>query len=1359
MVYDIGYLCTGASILHRPIASNPTDQAMDSSDLHTRMVSEPSHSPGPTTPSHPVDVHVSVPLPTQILPLPASYHCPDPTPIQDPMDPTYDPPTQRPPPPILPYSPAPQIHPVDQYAKYLRAYYQRRKLPTDSKWPPTAAMKYIHLAVVKKKEVSKQQADEFTKATLHGNIEDIFREKESLDFSGIGKKKDGSPAQLIIVEGGPGIGKTTFAWKVCRKWSKGKILQQYRLVVLLRLRDKCVREARNVHDLFYHSNPKLREAVAAEMEAINGESVLLLYEGYDELPGKLQTQKSIFLEILYQQCLPEATVLITSRPSATQFLCHKFKKNIDQHIEILGFTKADVHSYIQSVIEDQQLQKEFTQYLKCYPHIRGLMYVPLNAVIVTEIYKMTKLDKSEDFVPTTLTELYTSLTRGMLLRYLTSHDEYGQQEWKLTSFSDLPEELHEQFHTICGIAFQGILKDEFIFDDLARDFNTLDLMQSAAELYVDQGAVVSHNFFHLTLQEFLAAVHVSQQPNKERLQYFIQSTPTWIELLEQEQPIELEQGYWSESQEESESSGSSPPLSISPTDIMQDYSQSIQRMEPDSTLREQPLEQEQESSEESEYFGSSPPLREQPLEQEQESSEESESSGSSPPLSTSPTDIMQDYSQSIQRMEHLTTTLSDFLTPPTTEHLTPLQQSPGIQKPVVSPTPPGQLPSPGILPPPFERPLTPDLEFITKPSTSMSEGLAIPPSQSSLPPKQLSQLQQVLETPRIQGLLPEPQSQPTMEHSIGTSLPTPRLLPDLQLAERKPLPREGTPQVPQTTPSLTTQDQGRLELLQAPHPTSKSTHPQLYINTRLQSSTQSWTQTHQLQGLIPEAESTTQPPAITPEPPTTVASCVPQSESMETSTLPRPRLIPELQLSERTPLALQGTPQVPQTTPSLTTQDQGRLELLQAPMTPLLEPSEPQQRLSQREIPPITNPRPVIPHTLPVSPLAGSLPYEVLTSSHFQNVLKFTAGLTKLNGIPTDRIKSILLQDEGDRQVIPLYSLHWLFEAQCISTYSEMIAETTTLSFNHRDSSMTPFDWFVLGYALSHINSRWYINIRYSHIGDEGLEMMVAGMNYKETTLPPSLKSISLDLAVCDISSVGLSHLKEMPEQVATRITELYLHGNTDISEGVAGLLSNLTSLKTLNLAFTSISTQEVELLAELLSHSQSHKLEYLDLGDSLESPESTSLILTALSNNTTLREIDLRDAHVSENNLSLLTSALTTNTTLRKLDLSHCKINDNMVSEITSALCDNSTLQTLDLERNAFGPSGATALAELLRRNNTLQEMDVRGNAIGEEGTLKLVSSLKHNETLKKLVIGSKYEHSLPRALRLKTMNRIFFF
>ena len=389
-------------------------------------------------------------------------------------------------------------------------------MPTHRKWPPTATKKYIHLAVVKKERVSKQQADEFTKHTIHGNIDDICKIKQAVDFTEIGRKEDGSLAKLILVEGAPGIGKTTLAWKVCRKWAKGKILQEYGLVVLLRLRDKRVQEIKCVADLFYHSDRDLQNSVAKEIQDHQGRSVLLLFEGYDELPRKLQTQQSIFLDILHKDFLPHATILITSRPTATEFLHWKFKSEISQHIEILGFAQDDIVSYVHDAIQDEQVRRDFFQYLKCYPYIRGMMYVPLNAVIVTEVYKSSQ-QSPEKFIPTTMTELYTALTRSLLLRYLLSHSEYGQRKWTLKKFSDLPQELYEQFKRICEVALKGMIEDEFVHRDIPHDFNTLDLMQSVPELYVEQGASISYNFFHLTLQEFLAAMSISQQPIEEQI--------------------------------------------------------------------------------------------------------------------------------------------------------------------------------------------------------------------------------------------------------------------------------------------------------------------------------------------------------------------------------------------------------------------------------------------------------------------------------------------------------------------------------------------------------------------------------------------------------------------------------------------------------------------------------------------------------------------------------------------------------------------------------------------------------------------------------------------------------------------------
>ena len=45
-------------------------------------------------------------------------------------------------------------------------------------------------------------------------------------------------------------------------------------------------------------------------------------------------------------------------------------------------------------------------------------------------------------------------------------------------------------------------------------------MQEVHELYVDKGDCVSYNFLHLTIQEYLAAVHLSMQPMDVQIQHF-----------------------------------------------------------------------------------------------------------------------------------------------------------------------------------------------------------------------------------------------------------------------------------------------------------------------------------------------------------------------------------------------------------------------------------------------------------------------------------------------------------------------------------------------------------------------------------------------------------------------------------------------------------------------------------------------------------------------------------------------------------------------------------------------------------------------------------------------------------------------
>ena len=423
----------------------------------------------------------------------------------------------------------PHQSPVEIFAGFLRSLYKSRNLPVYGKWPPTPSKRFINLAVILKEKVSRAAADDFTKATLRGKSDDIFQKKKRIQFSDLAKTKYREPVQLVLVEGAPGIGKSTFAWEACRKWGAGEILQQYRLMVLLRLREKRVQQAKTIADLFYYSrNTDVKQKMVEEIENSDGVGVLLVLEGFDELPAELRTEDSLFMDIIKGERLTKATILITSRHWASRplLLNDELHRPLSQHIEILGFTRKDIEDYLECMtFDDPSLLPGLQKYLSCYPIIASMMYVPLNCAIVIEVYQESRSDVKQ-LIPKTMTELYTSLIRTLLIRYLHDHPKYRDKykNKSLPSFHDLPEPVYVQFCELARIAYEGICNDEqIIFSDLPDGFETLGLMQCVPELYVDQGAVVSYNFLHLTLQEFLAAYHVSLMPDDMQIEHFLKA--------------------------------------------------------------------------------------------------------------------------------------------------------------------------------------------------------------------------------------------------------------------------------------------------------------------------------------------------------------------------------------------------------------------------------------------------------------------------------------------------------------------------------------------------------------------------------------------------------------------------------------------------------------------------------------------------------------------------------------------------------------------------------------------------------------------------------------------------------------------
>ena len=300
---------------------------------------------------------------------------------------------------------------VAALVKNLEAYYQNPNTYNLVAGPRVDPVKFIRLALIKKGKINaeKVENDEFLRQSLHGNSDDIMLSKTKLEIEKIleckGKKLKG---KKVLVEGAPGIGKTMLALHLCRLWAENKLLSEYDIVLLVPLRRFSAEDAKSlkVRSLLEMYSG---EECANEIVRSGGEKVLIILEGWDELPPELRNEFTLFSDIINGLKLPKASVIITSRPT----LANELYNLVDRRVEVLGFEQQQITSFVcqcfPAETSDSVGDKDGTspaaskilEFLDNNPHMKALAHIPLTLTIICCVF-----GKNDGALPETLTELY-----------------------------------------------------------------------------------------------------------------------------------------------------------------------------------------------------------------------------------------------------------------------------------------------------------------------------------------------------------------------------------------------------------------------------------------------------------------------------------------------------------------------------------------------------------------------------------------------------------------------------------------------------------------------------------------------------------------------------------------------------------------------------------------------------------------------------------------------------------------------------------------------------------------------------------------------------------------------------------------
>ena len=368
----------------------------------------------------------------------------------------------------------------------------------------------------------KKDADQLLSTT----VEEVLQNEEimKIPIEDILQPVTNQRLRLVLIEGEPGIGKSTLAKELVLRWvnQSDQFLNEYIIVIFIQLRFETYHNVTSIDDLFIDTGEIEMKELISEVKERKGAGVLWILDGFDELPYHLRNLKeqSVFIQLINGTILPKSTVIVTGRPVASEPLL-RFLENDSKRISLRGFDSNKTLEYAKKYFKDSGIVSDFQSYYNGNPMIENMLYNPMNCYIVCTIFNEFIANSDKQY-PRTMTELYNKYIRILLKRHLIDAKlididyKMPQKLIQESHFKILELDLHEniwnKFYLLSEIAYKGTIEQQYIFGSELHNVNKLSMMDTIVSFSVFDPDE-SSSFIHTTLQEYFAAVYLINNPD------------------------------------------------------------------------------------------------------------------------------------------------------------------------------------------------------------------------------------------------------------------------------------------------------------------------------------------------------------------------------------------------------------------------------------------------------------------------------------------------------------------------------------------------------------------------------------------------------------------------------------------------------------------------------------------------------------------------------------------------------------------------------------------------------------------------------------------------------------------------------